>query len=451
MHRTNKYLALLLAAGLAVTYGGCGGNESSAREPAVQEQQEENDGETLTESAGQDSEEEESGGDSDEKKNSGELEQDADGFYMISSAEDMLVFREMVEDAIKKTTEEKPHNVPGGVVDAILTEDIDMSSVCSPEAGGWKPIGKNAFTVGEGEDERNVDGYYSGVFNGNGHTISNLYINEANGAAGLFLNIYHGEIQNLTISDSEILGVTENRLSYGGTAAIASYLERDAILRNCVISDTVTVTGTYNVGGLAGYATEGQERETLIEGCENHAVVTGSQRVGGILAVSTENVRVYNCSNYGTVTGTEDYVGGIVGSPAGDSYYHGLIAGCVNYGNVVSENGDSVGGIAGLNGTTIRYCVNAGSVSSTNGDAYDIADNDASMRYCLNIGTVQSPLDPGYAYTTGDDMPGGRNLSPGDPSLTDGSLTAQLNSEAGAEYWVQGEQFPVWSGLVPED
>lgn len=44
-------------------------------------------------------------------------------------------------------------------------------------------------------------------------------------------------------------------------------------------------------------------------------------------------------------------------------------------------------------------------------------------------------------------MEKGYSFEPGAPELTDGSLVASLNETMGKEYWIQGEEFPVWSGL----
>lgn len=67
-----------------------------------------------------------------------------------------------------------------------LLNDINLSNVCSISKGSWTPIGTNG---------RN----FSGVFEGNNHTISNLYIDSSTSYSGLFRTV-SGTIQNLNIN-----------------------------------------------------------------------------------------------------------------------------------------------------------------------------------------------------------------------------------------------------------
>lgn len=64
---------------------------------------------------------------------------------------------------------------------AQLMNDIDLSTVCGEGKGNWTPIAKYGIYKYNGEY------HFDGVFDGNGHTISNLYINDENGSnLGLF-------------------------------------------------------------------------------------------------------------------------------------------------------------------------------------------------------------------------------------------------------------------------
>lgn len=67
-----------------------------------------------------------------------------------------------------------------------LLNDINLSSVCSNSKGSWTPIGAS------GRE-------FSGVFEGNNHTISNLYINSSSSYLGLFRTV-SGTIQNLNLN-----------------------------------------------------------------------------------------------------------------------------------------------------------------------------------------------------------------------------------------------------------
>lgn len=114
--------------------------------------------------------------------------------------------------------------------------------------------------------------------------------------------------------------------------------------------------------------------EGLVGSCQNSAAVEGDLNVGGITGVMglestadpeddapsgnlTQRRRyelkaiVRNCENTGRITGKRSYVGGICGRME-----LGLICESRGFGTITSENGDYVGGIAGLTGGTIRNC-----------------------------------------------------------------------------------------------
>lgn len=114
--------------------------------------------------------------------------------------------------------------------------------------------------------------------------------------------------------------------------------------------------------------------EGLVGSCQNSAAVEGDLNVGGITGVMglestadpeddapsgnlTQRRRyelkaiVRDCENTGRITGKRSYVGGICGRME-----LGLICESRGFGTITSENGDYVGGIAGLTGGTIRGC-----------------------------------------------------------------------------------------------
>ena len=112
-----------------------------------------------------------------------------------------------------------------------------------------------------------------------------------------------------------------------------------------------------------------------VSDCSNNGAVYGDKNVGGIAGsmsmeyaldpeddltreLSMKERRQYQLKdiiqdsvNYASVISKKDYVGGICGRMD-----IGLILECENYGPVSSQNGDYVGGIAGLTGSMIRDC-----------------------------------------------------------------------------------------------
>lgn len=132
---------------------------------------------------------------------------------------------------------------------------------------------------------------FKGTFDGKGHTISGIYIDNNSKNQGLFGYLEDGTIQNLSVTDS--------------------YIKADDLVGSIV---------GYNVGGK-------------VLNCSNNGEVTGIGNmafVGGIVGSNRRGGTVSNCSNSGTVTGTEDgaFVGGIVG----DNRIGGTVSNCSNNG-----------------------------------------------------------------------------------------------------------------------
>ena len=237
------------------------------------------------------------------------LEPADDGVYQIATANDLREFAQRVN---------------GGKTDANtraeLTANIDLSSVCSEEKGTWTPIGNIESTA------------YTGTFDGNGKTISGLYISSNADYRGLFGYVgTGGTVQNLSVSGSvsggrHVGGVVgyndggrvENcyntgsvTSSVGPVGGVVGYNSSIGSVKNCYNTGSVTSSGSL-VGGVVGYNDGGSVTNSY-----NTGDVTGGSYVGGVVGDNSGPVK--NCYNTGSVTGTYDYVGGVVGSSSGGS------------------------------------------------------------------------------------------------------------------------------------
>ena len=203
---------------------------------------------------------------------------------------------------------------------------VNSINICAHE---WVPIS-------------NVTYQFSGTFDGNGKTVSGLYIDESGADyQGLFSYIDGGTVENLTVTGS----VTSKR----GVGCIAGYAE-GAVIKNCVSSGTVHGSGRY-VGGIAGYV-----YNATVDSCINTGEVSSnSDYVGGIVGLS-QVAEVINCSNSGAVSITGLYAGGIAGRN------EGAIANCYNRGSVSGSYG---GGITGYNYGGTENCYNWGTVTGS--------------------------------------------------------------------------------------
>ena len=213
------------------------------------------------------------------------------GQYSISSLEEFIKFRDMANAG----------KISSG--EFVLNTDIDLSSYSSGE--GWVPISN-----------------FAGTFNGNGHVITNLYINRPSaGKQALFDSCNGGSVQNIGIVDCDITG--------GGRTGAITALYGDII--NCYV--TGKVKGTFCVGGLAGEAGEISNSWVDVD------VIGSSYNIGGLAGERNFGAILSNCFSKGTVTG-KDKVGGLVGN----SNTYGIYD-C--YSSCVVKGENMVGGLVG--------------------------------------------------------------------------------------------------------
>jgi hypothetical protein len=171
--------------------------------------------------------------------------------------------------------------------------------------------------------------YFTGVFDGNGHTISNFtYDSNDTDYTGLFGCVdVGGEIKDLGLIGPNVDAGTG---WYVGSLVGINY----GTITNCYSAGSVS--GDWYVGGLVGCNTYG-----TITSCYSTAGVSGRYRVGGIVGSNNEGT-IHNCYSSGSATGTSA-VGGLVGV---NSRY-GIITNCYTTGSVFGNS--FVGGLVGSN------------------------------------------------------------------------------------------------------
>lgn len=199
-----------------------------------------------------------------------------------------------------------------------LMADIDLGDWLNDNSPseGWQPIGV--------ESAR-----FKGIFDGDGHTISNISIKRAStDNVGFFGYTDGATIKNLTIN-----GDITGQNSVGGVVGTG-------------LNTTITgvhyvgkVTGAEKVGGLIGWLTS----SSTLKDCSLQGDVKGAKDVGGIVG-GTDDLRnthsKLQCN--GTVTASGDNCGGIFGSLAGIEIE---LKECTT--NATIQGHDYVGGIIG--------------------------------------------------------------------------------------------------------
>ena len=228
-----------------------------------------------------------------------------------------------------------------------LEADLDLNRL------SWTPIG-------------NDDHHFCGSFQGNGHTISNLYSDRpAEEYIGLFGNIWDGSVAGVHLKDAAVRGAK----SVGGLVGRFSGVS----VSKCSV--TGSVAGSDSTGGLVGTLSKG-----TITDCTNGAAVNGGKYTGGVAGFAPLSSSITRCVNTGRISANGQCCGGILGygCPVSDCFNAGTVSGTTdvggiagepdsvkNCGNIGSISGSrNVGGIFGeiVNGTA-ENCYHAGSVS----------------------------------------------------------------------------------------
>jgi len=175
---------------------------------------------------------------------------------------------------------------------------------------------------------------FTGVFDGNGCTISNFtYFNALFDHVGLFGYLgENGEIKDLGMSNHYING---GRDCYG---ALVGWLHGGTIT-NCSVQGYIE--GADDIGGLVGKNQEGN-----IINCYATCRVLGEGGLGGLVGCNSGTITT--CHSSGLVYGTEG-VGGLVGTNIG------TITGCYAEGDSIKGH-TYVGGLSGKNNGTITNC-----------------------------------------------------------------------------------------------
>lgn len=269
---------------------------------------------------------------------------------------------------------------------AVLTADIDLGYCRWPVIGALSSNGQRAYT---------------GTFDGQGHTVSGLYITSLGGRQklGLFGVAQDAVIENLTVRGSiELTGVKSYDMTagyiIGGLLGSGEVKDGKGVtIRNCVSQVDISVSFVNDqkaqrasVSGLVGRLSGSGSHE--ITDCRNEGRVYtsfepgayylggfgGDGGQGGIVGFIDASARLERCVNTGTVyAGRAAGVGGIVGN-AGANGVTITLNQCANQGAVSNDIGGALlrkggtGGIIGLAPTgsiTVSSCYNTGAVAGS--------------------------------------------------------------------------------------
>lgn len=294
----------------------------------------------------------------------------------------------------------------------ILMNDIDLTEATA-KGGDWDFGGKGWNPIGSNDEYDDLE--FSGIFNGNGHSITGMRIEVTKTPSDAGACIYYGlfsfvsgEVENLTLTGEITSSITKQKTIFAGGIAARS----SGDIRNCNVKVSVNVKNDcsdsqtfYDVyaGGIVGWNIGD------ISHCCNladvYAYVNSGYNIaqsfyysnayaGGICGYDDGSGHIYASYNTGNITtenkayDAKSYGGGICGY--GGRSTSGYIENCYNTGNVSTRTGNftiynstfATGGIVYYYAGDIVNCYNAGTVTGITN--YAISSSPAEKCYYLS-------------------------------------------------------------------
>ena len=222
--------------------------------------------------------------------------------------------------------------------DYVLVNDLssetegydDYAGSSANDGAGWLPIG-------------NTSNPFYGSFDGQGYSISDIYINRSSGFIGLFGKIYKWSLEDKT-SIKNLCVLNMNVTITGAYSSIGILCGQMAVysgkgeipIENVEVSGVIYGDGIRSTGGIAGYA-----EYINFQKCKSNTTITtgSSQDIGGFVGVVFKST-LRNCYASGSVSGGSQ-IGGFLGLASRDCFYN-----CYSS-TSVSGSGSYVGGFAG--------------------------------------------------------------------------------------------------------
>jgi hypothetical protein len=295
--------------------------------------------------------------------------------YQIATAEDLIMLGETPEDYDKHF---------------ILTADIDLD----PNLPGRKVFNRAAIAPDINDTDKWFQGtYFTGVFDGNGHTISHLTIVGVS-YLGLFGQLESGaKISDLGLDAVDVIGTGDD---VGG---LVGYNNKGGIIT--MSYSTGKVTGDRGVGGIAGlsrgkidtsYSAGMIGGESTVGGLVGNnlgrittsysvGTVSGDRHIGGLVGYNNKGGTITTSYSTDTITGNED-VGGLVGY----NNKEGIIT--TSYSTGAVSGYTHVGGLVGYNSGGITTSYNAGTVSGESTIGGLVGHNSGGITASYSAGTV---------------------------------------------------------------
>ncbi len=192
----------------------------------------------------------------------------------------------------------------------------------------WTPIGNSSVA-------------FAGNFDGDGHTVSGMFINTTSTHNGLFGHS-SGTVQNLIVENGWVMGGNNTSAAVGYNEGVVANVENRSFVEG---SKECT-------GGVVGQSYNSKyNARTIVKNSVNKGFISGNTAVGGVIGCAQKS-DLFDLLNEGSIVGVKR-VGGIVGSAMNGSVSG---KGLVNKGKISAR--DFVGGLLGICGGGTGTCYN---------------------------------------------------------------------------------------------
>ena len=264
-----------------------------------------------------------------------------------------------------------------------LGSDIDLGN--EP----WTPIGRGVYPTVD------TNTPFNGTFDGNGHTISNLYVDEPDlSMVGLFGMVYTGTLRDVTVVNANVTGdkyvgavvgwygnaekdlgpagtlegcTVGGSVQVAGTSTVGGLVgELIADARDCSVNADGDVAGTGdNIGGFAGYIQRHGDVDGKVDGISVSCLrVSGTGEVGGVIGSVGGKISLSDCSASGMTVAAVDGdgseedefysmgIGGLFGTLRGTG---NSVTGCSVEDTDLIANGQPAGYIVGVQNDDVLF------------------------------------------------------------------------------------------------
>ena len=260
-----------------------------------------------------------------------DIDKDGNGLIEVYDLEGLNEMRHQLDGSGHKTSASGTKITQGcpesGCIGYELMKDLDFNADASyrttsnkvtwTTASGWSPIGSDS-------------NRFSGVFEGNGYTIANLYIDRNSNDIGLFaVTADPAQIQNIKLLNAAIQGAIDVGSLVGSNFGL--------IINSDVT--TATIVGNSQIGGLVG-----RNMDLIINSYAMSATVEGHSDIGGLVGANRGDI--ISSFAYTNVIGFSN-VGGLVGDNT-SNITNTYTAGTISSTQTVSH----AGGLVGVNGSS---------------------------------------------------------------------------------------------------